>query len=66
MEPKQKIMVRVTPWLWQEFYKLFPERGARSAFLREAIKEAVKLGPQSSVVKRIMERFDETLDEDNR
>jgi hypothetical protein len=65
-EKQRKIAVWVTPWLWREFYKLFPDYGARSAFLRDCIKEAIKLGPQNSIAKRIMERNNETPHKDNR
>lgn len=57
-EKQRKIAVWVSPWMWREFYKLFPDHGARSAFIREAISEAIRLGPQKSMAKRIMERED--------
>ena len=55
LSARRKISFWVTPWLWREFYKLFPDYGARSAFLRQVIAEAVSKGPQSNFAKRIIE-----------
>ena len=63
-EHKRKVSFWVEPWMWQAFYRLFPNHGERSAFLREAVAKAIELGPQSSMAKRIMERMnkDEIID----
>jgi hypothetical protein len=63
-EHKRKIAFWVDPWMWQAFYRLFPNHGARSAFLREAVTRAIELGPQSTMAKQIMDRInrDETID----
>jgi hypothetical protein len=62
-EHKRKIAFWVSPWMFEAFYRLFPDHGARSMFLREAVTRAIELGPQSTVAKQIMERINK--DESN-
>lgn len=57
-EHRRKIAFWVDPWMWDAFFRLFPSRGARSAFLREAVSRAIELGPQSTIAKQIMERLE--------
>ena len=44
---------------WEEFYRIFPEIGGRTGFLRKCIQEAIRLGPQSRFVQQIRKRIEE-------
>jgi len=38
------IKVEVDPHTWEEFFRLFPEKGERSSFLRSVIGIAIERG----------------------
>jgi len=38
------IKVEVDPHTWEEFFRLFPEKGERSSFLRSVIGVAIERG----------------------
>ena len=60
---KMKISFWVDHWIWQKFFRLFPNHGERSQFLRDMINHAIAVGEQESLSNKVIRRIeDETTD----
>jgi hypothetical protein len=59
MVKRRDFKVRLTEGMYEEFFRLFPRRGERQAFLEKMVELAISKGRKWSLVQQVIEEVED-------